>query len=223
MGSYAAVLFDVDGTLLDSGEYIFRAFEHVIEQRRFPARSRAELAAVVGMSLKECYRVLTPSDDLDTLCDEHRSFQRSRLEPPGLFKNTLPTLQALSRLGVRMAAVTNRSRTSSVATLQHTGIAGFFGAIVSAEDVALLKPHAEPVLKALEALGIPPAQAVMVGDTDADIGAGRNAGTLTVGVTYGFHGEKVREYHPDCVISDIAELLPLMTRDGRTFSPAAGP
>ena len=70
MRKLKAVLFDIDGTLLDSAEFIYRAFEYVLHERKLPPRSRADMAAVMGASLEECYRVLAGGGDLAGWHDE---------------------------------------------------------------------------------------------------------------------------------------------------------
>ncbi len=81
-------------------------------------------------------------------------------------------------------------------------------------DVERHKPHPEPVLKALRALGVEAAAAVMVGDAPVDIEAGRSAGTATIGVTYGFHGELIRNSRPDAVVTTPGELRALLLAPG---------
>jgi pyrophosphatase PpaX len=82
--------------------------------------------------------------------------------------------------------------------------------VVAFEDVVNVKPHPEPVYKALKFLGVGPENTVMAGDSDADILAGKNAGTSTVGVTYGFHGMRIVESGPDFLIDSINEIVPIV-------------
>jgi pyrophosphatase PpaX len=209
-----AVLFDIDGTLLDSAEFIYRAFAHVLRERKLPPRSRADMAAVMGVSLEECYRVLAGGGDLEAMCREHRAFQRQHLDLPRAFPGAIEVLEELARMGLRMAAVTTRSRISSLTTLERCGLARFMQTVMSAEDTPNLKPHPEPLRKALAVLKVKPAQAVMVGDTEADVQAGRSAGTLTVGAVYGFQGAAVQRCNPDYVIRSIRELPAVLARIG---------
>ena len=125
------------------------------------------------------------------------------------FENTIHVLEELRHRGIKLAAVTTRSARTSIRSLETMEIVHFFDTVVSAEDVMHHKPHPEPLLKALDALNVKPKRAVMVGDTTADIGAGKNAGTLTVAALYGYGGERLLALQPDYAIRDIRELLEL--------------
>src|SRR5690606_32419695 len=115
------------------------------------------------------------------------------------------TLTALRDSGVRMAAVTSRSRITSLATLELAGLMPYLGAVVSAEDAEAVKPHPAPLLRALKLLGADPEGGAIAGDTRHDVNAGQAIGLLTVAATYGFHGDDVLASRPDRVIGSIAE------------------
>jgi pyrophosphatase PpaX len=164
----------------------------------------------VGKPLNLCYEVLTGVEDVLELSDMHRAFQVEHTDLAQAYPGTRDTLETLKKSGLRIGAVTTRARTSTLATLSLTGLATYLDHVVAFEDVENLKPHPEPILKTLAFLNSHPDAAVMVGDTDVDIAAGRNAGTLTVGVTYGFHGLEILKSCPDHIIDDIAAILPLV-------------
>ena len=199
------VLIDVDGTLLDTREFILRAFEHSIARHGLAYPGRAHMAAQVGLPLEEIYAAIHP-DFEPALVESHRSFQEENQHLAVAFPGTAETLARLRERGLQLAAVTSRSRRTSVRSLEVSGLIELFDAIVSAEDAAALKPDPAPLRHALAVLGADSTGAVMVGDTAADILAGRALGIRTVGVTYGFGGRSVLEHAPDAVIEDIAEL-----------------
>ena len=199
------VLIDVDGTLLDTREFILRAFEHSIARHGLAYPGRAHMAAQVGLPLEEIYAAIHPNLE-PALVESHRSFQEENQHLAVAFPGTAETLARLRERGLQLAAVTSRSRRTSVRSLEVSGLIELFDAIVSAEDAAALKPDPAPLRHALAVLGADSTGAVMVGDTAADILAGRALGIRTVGVTYGFGGRSVLEHAPDAVIEDIAEL-----------------
>lgn len=207
---FEAALFDIDGTLLDSEEFVFQAFRHSVLIHKGREITRDDFSQVVGKPLEECYFLLEPGLDSKKLAQTHKDFQAGNLHLSTPFSNSVLVLRKLSKAGVKIGAVTTRYSDTLKRTLELVGIFAFFDVIISGEDVINFKPHPEPVLKALEMLMISSGQAVMVGDTDVDILAGREAGTKTIGVTYGFHGEKVRESKPDYIVDDILEVLPLI-------------
>lgn len=209
---YRAVLFDIDGTLLDTFDFIYGAFEHAMTLHGvpLPAEGRSGFADVMGGPLEECYARLAPGCDPHDLALAHRNFQASNLHLAKLFPGTLETLEFLKGKDCKIAAITTRSIRTSVRSLEQTGIDRYFDVVLSFEDVENVKPHPEPVLKALSMLGIGAHEAMMVGDTYADIVAGKEANVFTVAALYGFGGQRLRELKPDAAIDSIADLQKLL-------------
>lgn len=208
MNNITAVLFDVDGTLLDTREFIFQAFEHTLRTYGLPPVSRAKLALLVGHVLSESYEELTgrTGDDVASLTETHSAFQKEHIGLSAPYPGTLEALRTLQGRGVKMAAVTMRHSRTAVTTLETAGIAPFLKEIVCFDQVERPKPDAMHALKALELINEPPGRAVMVGDTYIDIEAGKNAGTKTIFARYGFHGELPSGVTADAAIDDIQEL-----------------
>ncbi len=207
---FQAVLFDVDGTLVDSREFVLGAMEHALRTHQLPVPARVALAATIGPPLEECYRKFVPDADLRALCEAHRAWQRERLKLVVPFPHTLATLETLRSFHVRLAAVTSRSRVSSLGSLDGAGLSGLLEVTISAEDAPRTKPDPDPLLLALERLGVNAAEAVMIGDTLADIQAGKAAGMKTIAALYGFAGPSLQSAPADYFIRDIAEVVPLV-------------
>lgn len=205
-----AVLFDVDGTLLNTTEFIYQGFEHTLAAHGHPPRERTGYARVMGKPLDLCYEELAPGCDAALMCETHRTWQAGNLHLSVAYQDTTEVLHRLQQAGLRLVAITSRSRRTSVQTIEQAGLAPYLDLILSAEDTTRIKPDPEPLLRALEHLGVPPAAAVMVGDTDADILAGRAAGVRTIGVTYGFHGPDVAATGPDATVDSLTEILAVL-------------
>jgi len=205
-----AVLFDVDGTLLDTTAFIYGGFDHALAAHGHAPAGRAAYARVMGKPLEVCYVELAPGGDSALLCETHRTWQADNLHLSVAFPEAEHVLRALRDAGLRLAAITSRSARTSVRTLEQAGLASYLDLVLSAEDVTAIKPDPAPLRLALERLRVEPAAAVMVGDTDADILAGKAAGVRTVGVTYGFHGADVAAAGPDATIDRLGALLPLL-------------
>jgi HAD superfamily hydrolase (TIGR01549 family) len=203
------ILLDVDGTLLDTREFILQAFEHTARTHGVPNPGRDVLTPAIGRALDEIYASISDLPP-DLLVETHRSFQRENLHLSTPFEGAGEVLDALRTAGYALAAVTNRSRRTSVLTLAQHGLAGFFGAIISAEDAPALKPDPAPLRAALERLGRGPEGAAMVGDSTVDVEAGRALGLATIGALYGFHGDQLREAEPDHLIEQLGELPDLI-------------
>jgi pyrophosphatase PpaX len=209
-GPINTILFDLDGTLLDTREFIYQAFEHTFHCHELSVLSRPHLATLMGGSLESIYALLAPAHDPHRLCDTHRSFQEKHLDLAVLFPQVEATLADLYNRGMKMAVVTTRSKRTSLFTLQKAGIAGFFEVVVSGEDVTKLKPDPEPLRCALDKLQAAASQAVMVGDTEVDILAGKNAGLRTIAVTYGFAGAAIAQSAPDFLINKIEAIKDIL-------------
>jgi len=207
-----AVLFDLDGTLLDTREFIFQATEHVLPLFGYPVPPRSAIAKAVGIPLDDFYRTLVvdAKADIEGIATAHHEFQKENLGLSVPFPGVLETLERFHRQGIKLAVVTNRRSGTAVPTLEKAGLLRFLDPVVCADDVVNAKPDAEPVLLALMKMREVPARAVMVGDSSIDIRAGRNAGTKTVRVTFGFHADDLNDPEPDAIIQDFKDLLSLI-------------
>jgi len=116
---------------------------------------------------------------------------------------------ALKSNNILIAAITTRAKVSALQTLKSSKLYELLDFFVAREDVKNVKPDPESLYKALDFLGLDADEAIMVGDSPYDVLAGKNAGTKTVGVTYGFHGDRIIECDPDFVIDDIEGILTL--------------
>lgn len=204
-----AVIFDIDGTLLDTGELIFSSFEHTLKTHGVTPVAREDIKERIGPPLFEIYESLAPHLNPADLVETHRLFQIDNLHLSKPFLNTLKTLETLKKMGIKIAAVTNRTSRSSIKTLQMAKIDHLFEIIISPEDVSHEKPDPEGIFLALKHMKIAPEEALMVGDTSADVGAGKAAEVKTVGITHGIRGDSIKEYNPDFLIHNLSELLTL--------------
>lgn len=207
---FDAVLFDIDGTILDTTNYILQAYQHAFRVHLEREITWREVVPVMGLPLVECYRRLTNLQEVDYLIVSHNEFQYQNLSLAVAYPNTLNTLRALKKKGVGLGAITSRYGDQVTETLRMTGLGDSFQVIITPLDVERPKPDAESVIKALESLKVSPERAVMIGDSPFDILAGKNAGTKTIGALYGFHGQSLIEVEPDHLVNDISEILPII-------------
>lgn len=206
-----ALLLDVDGTILDTSEFIFQATEHALQQNGYPPVTRQKIAHSVGKTFDEYYRDMLGRDDIDApaLQASHRVFQLEHLDLSSPYPGSVETLIELRARGYKLAAITNRFRLSLMPTLDSAGMTELFEEIIAPDDAPALKPDPTPLFIALERMGFTPQEAVMVGDTDTDIEAGRRAGVAkTVRATYGFHFG-IENVPADVSIDDVRKLLDL--------------
>lgn len=200
-----AVLFDIDGTILDTFDFVFLAVKYTLRKLNFNV-SKKLLMEAAGKPLLEYYQFILPNEDHEKLAQTHRDFQNDKHTLAKLFPNVKKVLKKLKKENIKIAGVSNRSKLSLIKSLKTAGIFELFDTIVFIEDVERPKPHKDHPNKALELLGVDRKSAIMVGDTENDILAGKNAGIKTVGVTYGWIGKNIKNSKPDFVIDDIEEL-----------------
>jgi pyrophosphatase PpaX len=205
------ILFDIDGTLLDTREFILQAFEYALRTHDYEVPGREEISAQVGKHLEECYVALAGSKkSLQKLIQAHKNFQDQNFHLSIMFPGVRETLEYLRGKGYKIAAVTTRYKRTALQTLQDADILELFDAVIYGDDVAAVKPDPEPLLKALQILTEKPEHAVMVGDSHLDIEGGKNTGTRTIRATYGFHKDRMHEPEPDYFIEDIRDLLKIL-------------
>jgi len=206
---YPTVLFDLDGTLVDSGAIILSSFKHAARTVLARDVEEEQIAALIGGSnLHDQMRVLDPSrvDDLVRIYREHNRPLHDQLEA---FDGIVELISLLSAQGRKLGIVTAKGRATVDLAFAVIPLEQHFDAVVTADMTERHKPDPEPVLKALQLLGSEPADAAFVGDSPYDIEAGRAAGVFTVGVSWGkIHpDQRLRDAGADLVVHSPEELL----------------
>ena len=218
------LIFDFDGTLGDTRANIVLTMTQTLAKMGYPVAGENEIARTIGLPLEEGFRQLVPGlSDEDTLvcARTYRDiFEINRKQlVPRLFPQVKETLEALFKKGFLMTVASSRQSSSLNGFLKDMGIARHISYVVGADNVINAKPHPEPVFKTLEALGVPPEEALVVGDMPVDILMGKRAGTMTCGVTYGNSSrEELEEAGADYIIGDIPSLLQLFQSDNQTIN-----
>ncbi len=206
---YPIVLFDLDGTLVDSGAMILSSFRHATRTVLARDIPDEQLAALVGgMNIHEQMRTLDAErvDDLVRVYREHNEPLHRELQA---FDGMLDVLQTLRRDGRRLGLVTAKRRATVELAFAVVPLAPYFDAVVAADDTARHKPHPDPLLYALERLGAAPDNAVYVGDSPFDVRAAKAAGMHAIAVTWGgIHPRpRLEAEEPDAVVASAEELL----------------
>jgi pyrophosphatase PpaX len=182
---YPNVLFDLDGTLIDSGAIILASFKHATKtvlRREIPD---AELAALVGgSSIQEQMRAIdaVQADELVRVYREHNEPLHDELEA---FEGIEHVLAELRRQGRRLGIVTAKRRKTVELAFAVLPLERYFDAVVTSDMTERHKPDPAPVLAALDLLGAEPEESAFVGDSPFDLGAGKAAGVYTVAVAWG--------------------------------------
>lgn len=206
------MLFDFDGTIVDSGAMILASFRHATKTVLAREIPDAELAAAVGGStIFEQMRAFDPNR-VDELVDAYRAHNTPLHDELRPFHGMEELLGGLKAEGRRLGIVTAKRRRTIDLAFRVLDLERFFDAVVTADSTERHKPDPEPVLHALELLGADPREAAFVGDSPFDMGAGSAAGVFTVGVSWGgLHAEEaLRAAGADVVVHDQEELLAVL-------------
>lgn len=185
MPRYRSVLFDLDGTLVDSNPLILASFHSATEDvlgRRFPDE---RITALIGGGSAERQMATLDPDRVGDLVQVYRTHSHSAYDHVACFEGIVEVLEALRRRGARLAVVSAKPRATVERAFAAVSIAGFFDVIVGADATTRHKPDPAPLLLALEKLGSAPADAAYVGDSPYDVEAARAAGVFAVAVAWG--------------------------------------
>ena len=209
---FAAYLFDLDGTLIDSTHLIMEAFRHTMRTHLGAVPDEARWRAGFGRPLRpQLANFARDAGQANQMVDTYRDYTDQHhdqlLRPyPGIDD----ALAALRRDGSRLAIVTSKTHALAQRGLARCGLAGRFEALIGMDDVTPHKPHPAPVQAALRRLSAAPGRAVFIGDSPYDIQAGRAAGVRTAAVLWGAFGrERLDEESPDYWLADPAGIAAL--------------
>jgi len=231
------VAFDLDGTLVDSAPGLTSAVDQALYALELPVAGEDRVITWIGngadvlmeraliwarqeRAIQRAAQGKPGVDHADIPQDEqlrvlrklfNRFYEETVEEGSFLFPDVTETLSALQASGMPMALVTNKPTPFVAPLLEALDIAKYFSVIVGGDDVKNKKPHPEPILLVAGKLSLTPAELLFVGDSRNDILAAKAAGSLSVGLTYGYnYGEAITLSEPDVVFDHFKDLLPAL-------------
>lgn len=221
------VLFDWDGTLVDSKSAIMSSYrDSTAEVLGAPYPSTPEeMALIMPMRAQESFGMMSDDSAVveQLIAAYHRAYLRNS-QMAGAFVGTRDVLDGLKARGFRLGVVTSKGRDRMSSDAERYGLTDLFDVLVTGDESAERKPHPGPIIDALEILGVRGASAVYVGDGPQDVLAGRGAGALTVSCGYGFHGaDECLAERPDYLIDDIRDLPGVVDRIVAATPVSRGP
>ena len=209
-----AVLFDLDGTLVDSAPDLAGAANELRQAHGLPAMPFEALRPMVGSGARGMLQAafdLGPQDPrFEALRNDFLARYEARiLRETRVFARIEPVLQALERQRLPWGIVTNKIARFSVPLVEGLGLMSRCAVLVSGDTTAFAKPHPQPLLEAARQLAQAPGHCVYVGDDRRDVEAGRRASMPTLAAAWGYlgRGESVHDWHADAVLTHPEELL----------------
>lgn len=209
-----AVLFDLDGTLIDSIELIVAAALNAFASRPGPSPSEAEIRNTIGRPLPTTFGPwLVDDNDLPFLISKYREYQLENHDRmTNAYDGIVDAVAELDAAGCQMAIVTSKVGFMAERALEHTGLARYMRCVIASDSTTKHKPEPEPVLMALERLGSSPGDAMFVGDSPYDMQAARAAGVRAIGVGWGaFTDQTLIDAGAEVVLKRPADLLPYVS------------
>ncbi len=213
-----AIVFDLDGTLIDSRRDIAASANHALSSHGFPALSLEEISSYVGDGARSLLARAARLEDADSrverLVEAFLDYYTAHpIDGTTLMPGAREALAGFPPSS--LALCTNKPRRTTLAVLAGLELTNAFRAVAAGGDFPEKKPHPRPLLALAEALEVAPRELLMVGDGAQDVLAGRAAGAVTVGVRGGIQGvERLLDARPDHVLDSLHELPGLVRRLG---------
>ena len=224
MSRFRAVIFDWDGTLVDSLDHITASLAAAAEDCGLPQRSDHELRDIIGLGLVEALQKLYPGITVAKMTSLREAygdyFFRSVATPHSLYDGIGELLQELEALKPALAVATGKSRRGLDRALVSTGLEAFFR-LTRCADETRSKPHPLMLEEILQQLKIPASEAVMIGDTVYDLDMAARIGMSSIGVTWGVHDAAALAAHnPVKIVDEVAQLRLYLAENVRGFATA---
>jgi phosphoglycolate phosphatase len=211
------LVFDWDGTLMDSAAHIASALQSAFRDLGLPVPSTAAARHVIGLGLEDAMMYLNPGLDRGRyaeMADRYRVHFLAGDQDVGLFPAVATGIAALNQNGYLMAVATGKSRRGLDRSLSATGLVPYFHASRCADE-GFPKPHPEMLQMIMEMLGTVPDRTLMIGDTTHDLQMAQNAGVAAVAVSYGAHlTEDLKSMNPMGCVSSFEQLMQWLKQNG---------
>jgi phosphoglycolate phosphatase len=215
--SIRALIFDLDGTLIDSKRDLIRSVNAMLFELRRPQLAEETISGYIGHGAPQLVARALGGNTSEEECQRALQFflayyEIHKMDATRAYPDVPETLERLARLP--MAVLTNKPARISVRILDSLGLSKYFRAIYGGNSFETKKPDPLGANTILQELGATPAEAILVGDSEVDVQTARNAGMLAASVNYGF-GVHDREAFPaDLYLDRFSDLIPLLVNSG---------
>lgn len=209
-----AILFDLDGTLIDSAPDLHAATNILLARHALGPLTLPQVVSMIGNGVKKlverAFAAVGRPLEADALETEHEAMIGIYGDHLTVLTTLMPgareAIEELRGRGVLLGVVTNKPQMPTEAILDHFHLSRFLGAVIGGDAGVEKKPAPDMIFAALERLGVAPEDAVVVGDSPADVGSARAAGVPVIAVRDGYTNVPVDELDADAVIATLADL-----------------
>jgi phosphoglycolate phosphatase len=209
MSRYELIVFDWDGTLMDSTGHIVSCMQQAIAELSLPPLDNKSVSHIIGLGLTEAVQALYPDIDSEILSQLAIGYKRVWLENPHhtpLFDNAEHLVALLNQQNYFVAVATGKSRQGLNKVLKSTQLGPLFHATRCADECHS-KPHPQMIEELMTFLGVPPEQTLMIGDTEYDLQMAHNAGVDSLAISHGAHGiETLKACHPRAIVDNLHQV-----------------
>ena len=213
------VLFDLDGTLIDSVRLILDSYHHTLAQHGLPARTDAEWLKGVGTPLTvQLAEWRDKAGTIEAMIATYREYNLKHHDRMvTVYPGVVDAVREIKAASIQTGLVTSKNRPGALRGLKLVGLEALMDVLVCADEVANPKPHPEPVEKAVSLLGADPSTTLYVGDSVHDMHSGRAAGVVTGAALWGpFQRSQLEQAQPDYWLETPSDLVRLINQDGKT-------
>ena len=202
------ILFDLDGTLIDSTDAILECFHHSFDFYNHPQVKDEDIKALIGYPLDVMYKNLGINEAkvwefVATYKECYRKISTQKTELLGSVREAVSLASSFASLGI----VTTKTGKYSKVLMEHFQLMQYFDVLIGREDVKNPKPHAEPILKALETFTIDNQEVWMIGDTKLDLLSAKNAQVQSIGVLSGYDTHQTLEQYTPYIYKNVLEAV----------------
>ena len=211
-----AILFDLDGTLVNTNQLIFNSFQKAFKELlKENTLSNEEIINCIGPTLEQTGEKYYPQDPNAFVEYYRHYYQMNHDDMIEIFPGIIEMLENLKQLQLKLVIVTSKKRDMTIKALKYLNIYDYFDLIVSSDDVRCPKPHPEPIETVMNYYGLTRDECLMVGDNSHDIECAHAAGVKSVAVGWAMRGaDYLKKYHPTYIINEANDLLTVIKKEG---------
>jgi phosphoglycolate phosphatase len=224
-----AIVWDLDGTLVDSAPDLATALNSVLDKRGFAGLSLEVIRTMIGNGVPKLVErgfnalgIRLDTDQLDELVamfvKEYKACATDQTRPYPL---VVETLEQIRSMNIPMGVCTNKPEVLSRQILDGLGLSGYFNSVIGGDSTPTRKPDALPLLTCLAELATAPRNSMMIGDSIVDVKAARAAKVIVAVVPWGYRNTAIEDLAADFVIRDLAELPNIIETGARMLQPTA--